>query len=154
MMTDETQTPTDQAQTDPKPLNDAAQIWAALPVRARTDFVGREISVVALYSLALAGRFAPTAALATRMQGAALVGVFLRVAPFVRARGLSLEELMAAVMGPLTKHVGKRGGAVIAGNLGLIRAAYEELIDVTAPLRAAPTDAAGERARPLAGVAT
>jgi hypothetical protein len=45
---------------------------------------------------------------------------------------------MAAVKGPLTKQLGKRGGAVIEANLGLIRAAYEELIDVTAPLREAP----------------
>ena len=64
------------------------------------------------------------------------------MAPFVAERGLSLDELMAAVKGPLTKSVGKRGGAVVDANLGLIRAAYEELIDVTGPLRrdAAPVD--------------
>jgi hypothetical protein len=46
---------------------------------------------------------------------------------------------MTAVKGPLTKQLGKRGGAVVDANLALIRAAYEELIDVTAPLRA-PAD--------------
>ena len=76
------------------------------------------------------------------MQGAALVGVFLRVAPFIASRGLSLDELMAAVKGPLARHVGKRGGAVVDANLALIRAAYEELIDVTAPLRAIEAGAA------------
>jgi pyruvate-ferredoxin/flavodoxin oxidoreductase len=121
-------------------LDDAASIWAALPAHARAEIVSREINVVALDTLALAKRFAPTPNLATRMQGAALVGVFLRVAPFVKARGLPLDELMAAVKGPLTKQVGKRGGAVVEANLRLIRAAYEELIDVTAPLRAAPAD--------------
>jgi pyruvate-ferredoxin/flavodoxin oxidoreductase len=122
-------------------LDDPALIWAALPAHARAEIIGREINVVALDTLALAKRFAPTPGLATRMQGAALVGVFLRVAPFVKARGLPLDELMAAVKGPLTKQVGKRGGAVVEANLRLIRAAYEELIDVTAPLRVAPTDA-------------
>ena len=34
-----------------------------------------------------------------------------------------------------SKQLGKRGGAVVEANLELIRAAYEELIDVTAPLR-------------------
>ena len=121
-------------------LDDPASIWAALPAHARAEIIGREINVVALDTLALAKRFAPTPNLATRMQGAALVGVFLRVAPFVKARGLPLDELMAAVKGPLTKQVGKRGGAVVEANLRLIRAAYEELIDVTAPLRAAPAD--------------
>jgi pyruvate-ferredoxin/flavodoxin oxidoreductase len=136
------------------PLDDPAAIWAALPARARAEIVGREINVVALDTIALARRFAPTPALVTRMQGAALVGVFLKVAPFVKARGLPLDELMAAVKGPLTKHLGKRGGAVIEANLGLIRAAYEELIDVTAPLRAAPAEPGATEARPLAGVAT
>jgi hypothetical protein len=107
--------------------------------------------VVALDTMALAQRFAPTPALATRMQGAALVGVFLRVAPFIAARGLPLDELMAAVKGPLARHVGKRGGAVVEANLGLIRAAYEGLVDVTAPLRTAPSPAAGGGAHEMAG---
>jgi len=133
-------------------LDDPASIWAALPANARAEIIGRGINVVALDTLALAKRFAPTPNLATRMQGAALVGVFLRVAPFIAGRGLSLDELMAAVKGPLAKHVGKRGGAVVDANLALIRAAYEGLIDVTAPLRAAPPEAAGEEAREMAGV--
>jgi pyruvate-ferredoxin/flavodoxin oxidoreductase len=132
-------------------LDDPASIWAALPANARAEIIGREINVVALDTLALAKRFAPTPNLATRMQGAALVGVFLRVAPFIAGRGLSLDELMDAVKGPLAKHVGKRGGAVVDANLGLIRAAYEGLIDVTAPLRAAPPSAAGDGAREMAG---
>ena len=122
------------------------QIWASIPAPARAEIVARGINVVALDSLALAEKYAPTPEFARRMQGAALVGVFLRVAPFVAARGLPLDELMAAVKGPLTKAVGKRGGAVVEANLRLIRAAYEELIDVTAPLRnaAEKTEAARE----------
>jgi pyruvate-ferredoxin/flavodoxin oxidoreductase len=119
-------------------VSDPASIWAALPAHSRADIVAREINVVALDTAALATRFAPTPQLAVRMQGAALVGVFLRVAPFVTARGLPLDDLMAAVKGPLTKQVGKRGGAVVDANLALIRAAYQELIDVTAPLRNLP----------------
>jgi len=106
-------------------------IWAELPAGARAEIVGRQINVVALDTAALARRFAPSPELAVRMQGAALVGVFLRVAPLVKERGLSLDELMDAVRGPLQKQVGKRGGAVVEANLELIRAAYNELIDVT-----------------------
>ena len=85
---------------------------------------------------------APTPELAKRMQGAALVGVFLRVAPLVAERGLTIDELMAAVKGPLAKSVGKRGGAVVDANLELIRAAYVELIDVTDAIRAVPSTVA------------
>ena len=80
------------------------------------------------------------------MQGAALVGVFLRVAPFVAARGLALDDLMAAVRPALAKSVGKRGDAVVDANMNLIRAAYEQLIDVTGALRAgAPQEAPHSR---------
>ena len=99
------------------------------------ELVARDINVVALDTLSLAERFAPTPDYARRMQGAALVGVFLRVAPFVAERGVGIDELMQALRGPLEKAVGKRGGAVVEANLGLIRAAYEELIDVTGALR-------------------
>lgn len=132
-------------------MSDPGAIWSALPAHARAEIIGREINVVALDTAELARRFAPTPQLAVRMQGAALVGVFLRVAPFVMARGLPLDELMAAVKGPLQKQVGKRGGAVVEANLGLIRAAYEELIDVTAPLRTEPNGPAP--ARPTVEVA-
>jgi len=123
-------------------LVDPDSIWASIPAYARAEIVARGINVVALDSLALAERFAPTPEFARRMQGAALVGVFLRVAPFVAERNLPLDELMAAVRGPLTKSVGNRGGAIVDANLELIRAAYEELIDVTGPLRraAAPNE--------------
>lgn len=132
------------------PLADPMQIWQSLPAHARADIVARGIHVVALDSLAVAERFAPSAEMARRMQGAALVGVFLRVAPFVAARGLPLEELMAAVKGPLTKSVGKRGRAIVEANLRLIRAAYEELIDVTGPLRS--ETATADEARQLVEV--
>jgi len=120
-------------------LDDPAAIWSSLPSHARADIIARGINVVALDSLALAERYAPTPEFARRMQGAALVGVFLRVAPFVAERNLPLDELMAAVKGPLTKSVGKRGSAIVEANLALIRAAHEELIDVTGPLRVQPT---------------
>jgi hypothetical protein len=39
--------------------------------------------------------------------------------------------LTEALRGPLARFIGKRGGDVVAANLALIRAAYDELIDVT-----------------------
>jgi pyruvate-ferredoxin/flavodoxin oxidoreductase len=133
-------------------LTERELIWASIPAHARAEIVGRGINVVALDSLALGERFAPTPEYARRMQGAALVGVFLRVAPFVKERNVPVDELMEAVRGPLQKSVGKRGGAVVEANLRLIRAAYEELIDVTASLRG--DDESSQPTRELAEVAS
>jgi pyruvate-ferredoxin/flavodoxin oxidoreductase len=113
------------------PLAEPAAIWESIPAHARERIASRGIRVVALDQAALAGRFAPRPELATRMQGAALVGVFLRIAPFVRTHELDADALTDALRAPLARFVGKRGGEVVAANLALIRAAYEELIDVT-----------------------
>jgi pyruvate-ferredoxin/flavodoxin oxidoreductase len=116
------------------PLTEPLAIWHSIPAYARAAITRRGIHVCALDQAALAARFAPTPAMATRMQGAALVGVFLRTAPFARARQLGADELTDALRQPLSRFLGKRGGEVVAANLKLIRAAYDELIDVSAAI--------------------
>jgi hypothetical protein len=54
------------------------------------------------------------------MQGVALVGVFLRIAPFAGRAGLDRTAVLAAVRGQLGRFFGKRGGAVVDGNLAVI----------------------------------
>jgi Pyruvate/2-oxoacid:ferredoxin oxidoreductase gamma subunit len=68
------------------------------------------------------------------MQGVALAGVFLRVAPFAARAGKDSEALMAAVRRQLERFFGKRGTAVVEANLAVVREAYEAVIDVTAAL--------------------
>jgi len=68
------------------------------------------------------------------MQGVALVGVFLRVAPFGERAGLGREELMAAVADRLGRFYGKRGKATVEANLEVIRTAYDSVINVTGAL--------------------
>jgi pyruvate-ferredoxin/flavodoxin oxidoreductase len=109
-------------------------IWASLPVAARSEIVARGIRVVALDTAELARRHAPRPDLLVRMQGIALVGVFLRVAPFAAER--SSDELFGALRAVLARYFGKRGGKVVDANLALIRDAWESLLDVTAAVAA------------------
>jgi pyruvate-ferredoxin/flavodoxin oxidoreductase len=113
------------------------RIWASIPAPARAEILARRIRVTALDTVALATRHAPRADLLVRMQGVALVGVFLRVAPFAERAGLDRDTLLAAVRERLGRFFGKRGGAVVDANLAVIAEAYDGLIDVTAALRAA-----------------
>ena len=76
------------------PLADPAAIWASLPVAARSAIVSRGIRLVALDTAALARADAPRPDLELRMQGVALVGAFLRVAPFAAEPGIDREELL------------------------------------------------------------
>ena len=115
-------------------LTDPEAIWSSLPAAARADIAARSIRVAALDTVALASAHAPRPELEVRMQGVALVGVFLRLAPFAARAGLDREALLAAVRPRLTRFFGKRGSAVINANLAVISEAYDRVIDVTSAL--------------------
>jgi pyruvate-ferredoxin/flavodoxin oxidoreductase len=116
------------------PLTDPQAIWQSIPARGREEILARGIRVTALDTAAIASRRSPRADLRVRMQGVALVGVFLRVAPFAAKAGYTRDALMDAVSGRLGRFFGKRGAAVVAANLEVIKEAYDSLIDVTGSL--------------------
>ena len=77
----------------------------------------------ALDAVKVAQEVASQRELGQRMQGIVLLGVFLRVAPFVEERGLSDAEVDAAVEKSLRKFFGKRGEKVVQENLQAVRRA-------------------------------
>jgi pyruvate-ferredoxin/flavodoxin oxidoreductase len=115
-------------------LTDPDAIWGSLPAVARAEIAARSIRVAALDTTALARAHAPRPDLEVRMQGVALVGVFLRLAPFAASAGLDRDALLAAVRPGLTRFFGKRGTAVVDANLAVIAEAYDRVVDVTAAL--------------------
>jgi pyruvate-ferredoxin/flavodoxin oxidoreductase len=120
----------------PTPLADPAEIWAALPPATRSEITARKIRLLALDTATLAKQHAPRPDLEIRMQGVALVGVFLKVSPFAERAGLDRAALMEAVRSNLTRFFGKRGQAVVDANQAVIEGAYDGVIDVTADLAA------------------
>jgi pyruvate-ferredoxin/flavodoxin oxidoreductase len=122
------------------PLTDPEAIWGSIPAHARAEILARRIRVTALDTASLAARHAPREDLRIRMQGVALVGVFLRVAPFAADAGLDRERLLDAVRARLGRFFGKRGGRVVDANLRVIAEAYDGLIDVSAWLAASNSE--------------
>jgi pyruvate-ferredoxin/flavodoxin oxidoreductase len=125
---------------------DPDTIWRSIPAAVRAELVARRIRITALDTAALAAAHAPTPDLLIRMQGVAMVGVFLRVSPFAARAGMDRDTLLSAVKDRLARFFGKRGGAVVDANLAVIEAAYDGLIDVSAALDLPADD-------PLAGPA-
>ncbi len=115
-------------------LTDPRAVWAAVPSGARAEILARRIRIAALDTAGLARAHAPRPDLLVRMQGVALVGVFLRLAPFAERAGLGRDELLAAVRERLGRFFGKRGERVVEANLEVIAAAYDGVIDVTAAI--------------------
>lgn len=116
------------------PIADPQAIWASIAAPARSELVARRIRVTALDTAGLARRHAPRSDLEIRMQGVALMGVFLRVSPFAERAGLTRDALLAAVRDRLARFFGKRGGAVVDANLAVIAEAYDSLIEVRGSL--------------------
>jgi pyruvate-ferredoxin/flavodoxin oxidoreductase len=115
-------------------LTDPEAIWQSMPAATRGEIAARSIRVAALDTAALARAHSPRPDLEVRMQGVALVGVFLRLAPFAVRAGLDRDALLAAVRPGLMRFFGKRGSAVVDANLAVVAAAYDSVIDVTGAL--------------------
>lgn len=124
-------------------LTEPRAIWASIPAPARDELVSRRIRLAALDTARLARRHAPRPELLVRMQGVALVGVFLRLAPFAARAGLGRDELLAAVRDRLARFFGKRGDAIVDANLAVVAEAYDSVIDVSAAVAAQRTEAVG-----------
>jgi pyruvate-ferredoxin/flavodoxin oxidoreductase len=133
----------------PTPLTDPEEIWSVLPPATRAEIQARHLRLLALDAAALAKQYAPREDLEIRMQGVALVGVFLKVSPFAERAGLDRPALMDAVRDNLTRFFGKKGGAVVDANLAVIQGAYDGVIDVTAAI-AGKVPAEATKATPVA----
>jgi pyruvate-ferredoxin/flavodoxin oxidoreductase len=113
-----------------------SEIWAAIPFEARRSILEHHIRLAALDTARLARRHSPRPDLVQRLQGAALVGVFLRLTPFAERAGLDRDDLLVAIRPRLERFFGKRGDRVIDANLALIADAFDGVVDVTAEMTA------------------
>ena len=113
------------------PSRDPQQIWSTIPANARQFIRENRIRVLALDAVKVGQEVSSQRELAQRMQGIVLLGVFLRVAPFVQARGLSDAEVDATVEKSLRKFFGKRGEKVVQENLAAVRRGRSEVIEIT-----------------------
>lgn len=109
---------------------DACQVWESIPCDGREIIRQNRIRVLVLDGVKIASEVATRPELAQRMQGIVLLGVFLRVAPFIQQRGLGMQELYAAVEKSLRKFFGKRGEQVVQDNLNAAKRGYEEVFEV------------------------
>jgi pyruvate-ferredoxin/flavodoxin oxidoreductase len=112
------------------PSTDPAQVWQAIPADARAFIVRNGIRVMVLDAIKVAREVSSHPQLAQRMQGIVLLGVFLRVAPFVAQRQLSDQQVYAAVEASLRKFFGKRGDQVIRENLQAVQRGRSELFEI------------------------
>lgn len=119
------------------------QVWAHIPASARETILKKRYHLFYLDTVKIARELAATPDLQLRMQGIVLLGIFLRVAPFVRAKGLSDAQLFEGVEKALRKYFGRRGEKVIEANLSAAKQGYFKVheLDTARLVRSSPAAA-------------
>jgi pyruvate-ferredoxin/flavodoxin oxidoreductase len=105
-------------------------VWESIPRAAREFIRRRQIRVLALDAVKVAQEVTTHQQLSQRMQGIVLLGVFLKVAPFIAVRGLTDAELYGSVEKSVRKFFGKRGEKVVQENLEAVRRGRDEVFEI------------------------
>jgi pyruvate-ferredoxin/flavodoxin oxidoreductase len=114
-----------------------ADLWASLPPAVQRAIKGRRIRLWSVDGFRIATEEASEPELRYRMQGAAFMGAFFRVAPLAGARALDEEALFRGIRAQLEKKFGRLGERVVEENLRIIRRGFAEVrpvdVDALAP---------------------
>jgi pyruvate-ferredoxin/flavodoxin oxidoreductase len=116
------------------PYKDPAEIWKRIPPYGRETIKSKKARVLALDASSIAREVASDPSLEVRMQGIVLLGIYLRVAPFVVDAGLSDEQLFETAEGALRRKFGKRGEQVVQENLICVKRGYAEVFEIPAEI--------------------
>ena len=109
---------------------DPELVWNSIPRGSREFIRQNRIRVLALDAVKVAQEVSTHPQLVQRMQGIVLLGVFLRVAPFVSERGLKDADVYVAIEKSLRKFFGKRGEQVVQENLSAVKRGRDEAVEV------------------------
>ena len=118
-------------------------VWASIPAWARQTIRENNYRLFAIDTVDIAREVSSRPDLVMRMQGIVLLGVYLRVAPFVERLKLSEEELWERVERIIRKYFGKRGEQVVKDNMTAIQRGYREIIEVPADVIATEPEEVG-----------
>ncbi len=100
------------------------EVWKELPASARKTIRDKKIKFFVLDGFAVAKPHAPTPELETRMMGVAFIGAVCGHVDRIVA-GVSHDAMLKKIGQDLAKKFGAKGGAVVEGNLTVIREAFE-----------------------------
>ncbi len=112
------------AETDPQ------KVWEAIPEFGRKIIRTKRVRVFYLDTVKIAREVATDPDLQQRMQGVALVGIFIKVTPFAGESGMGQDQVLGAVEKYIRKYFGKRGEHVVQENLQCVRRGLLDVMEV------------------------
>jgi len=116
---------------------DAAKVWAEIPEFGRKLIRTKKLRVYYLDTVKIAREIATDPDLQQRMQGVALVGIFIKVTPFAARSGMDEETVLGAVEKYIRKYFGKRGEHVVQENLACVKKGLKDVQEIPADVMSA-----------------
>ncbi len=104
--------------------------WDSFPSDAKRYIRSQGIKVYAIDGFSIAGEEASDPELRYRMQGAAFMGAFFKVAPLAEREGLDEATLLAGIQDQMKRKFGKLGDRVVQDNVRVIRRGFDEVKEV------------------------
>ncbi len=104
--------------------------WQRIPQKYRQWIINNKIKVYILNGFNIARNATAREDLQTRMQGNAFLGAFFRVSPFLNTFHIPLEEYQATIRKQYEKKFGRFGEAVIASNMTVMQAGFDQVMEV------------------------
>jgi pyruvate-ferredoxin/flavodoxin oxidoreductase len=108
------------------------ELWETFPASARREIKEKDLKVYGVDGFKIATEEASDPELRYRMQGAAFMGAFFKVAPLMEREGLTEEKLFEGIKGQLTRKFGKLGERVVEDNVRVIRRGFDEVVGLDA----------------------
>jgi pyruvate-ferredoxin/flavodoxin oxidoreductase len=109
---------------------DPQRVWEGIPAYGQKIIRNKNVRVFYLDTVKIAKDIATDADLQQRMQGVALVGIFIKVTPFAKKSGMGDEHVLGAVEKYIRKYFGKRGEKVVQENLACVRQGLQDVREV------------------------
>ena len=111
-------------------LTSEAEVWNALPLKARKGIIEKDIRVFYVDGFKIAREEAGNPDLQYRMQGTAFQGAFFVASPLMESAGLNDKQLFRAIEDQLEAKFGNKGRSVVEDNLRVVKRGFDETHEI------------------------
>ena len=109
---------------------DPAKAWERIPKRYRQELIDNDIKLYILNGFDIAKKATKKEELQTRMQGNAFLGAFFSVSTFLKDNKIPDAEFLSTVHEQYKKKFGRFGDAVVDSNMLVMKAGFEQVMEV------------------------
>jgi len=109
---------------------DDAKVWERIPAKYRKELIDKEIRLFVLDGFKVAREATSRPDLQYRMQGNSFLGAFFKVSTFLNDNRVPEDEFLRIVEAQYNKKFGRFGKKVVASNMTVMQAGFENVREV------------------------